>query len=199
MGFLAAIPAAIGTMFAASATTAEVAAAGTTLLTAATVASVAAGGYAAYGTYEQGKYQSSVAKANAKIAGENRESALIEGADQASIERTNTGRRVGAALAAQGASGLDVGFGTGTELRGALQNEGDLDAMTIQYNTSRRALGYAQQASNFSADAQFAGRSATGALVGGALNTGRSVLGGAAAITSNRLKFTTAGGSFTGS
>lgn len=179
MGFLAAIPAAFGAVAAGTATAAQAA------IAVGTVATVAGAGSTAYGAYsdmQQAKFQSQVAKNNAKTSELNRQSELMDGAAQESMARTETGRRIAGALAAQGANGLDVNFGSPAELRGALQNEGDLDAMTIRYNATKRALGFSTQASGFLVESQGYKQAAKSAGIGGAFEVGSTFISGASSL-----------------
>lgn len=194
MGFLAAIPAAFATIAGAStATAAELAAATTTIAVTTAAVSGAAMAYQGYTAYKANRFQEKLAKRNAAISEQNADAALLEGTEQAAIEKMNTGRRVAGALAAQGANGIDVGFGSPVEVRGALQNEGDLDALTIQYNASRRALGYATEASGFKASASGYRSAGMDALASVPLNVGASFLSSASSIGGRAASFKAAG------
>lgn len=184
MGFVVPLVGAISTAF--SAVGAGAATAGQAALALGTVAtgvSAVGAGVSAYSSYRQAQYQSQVASMNAKISAQNAQSSLEEGAAQASIERTNTGRRIAGALAAQGANGVDTSFGSPAELRGALLNEGNLDAATISYNASRRALGFATQSAGYVADAANYKATAGNSIVSGIVGVGSTLLSGASSLS----------------
>lgn len=147
-----------------------------------TVVAVGSSAMAAIGQQQQASYQGQVAKQNANIEEQNRQASLQEAAAQESIERTNTGRRLAGALAAQGASGIDVNYGSPQEVRGALANEGDLDAQAIRYNASRRALGYINTRAGFLGDKAMYKASARNAVIGGAFDVGSSFLSSSSSI-----------------
>lgn len=190
MAFLAALPAAIGTLATAStATAASVAAASVTL--AETTALVAGVGAAAsgYSQYKQSQFQAHVAKNNAIISANNADAARLAGSEAESAKRLETGRRVGGALAAQGASGVDVSYGSPSEYRGALVNEGELDALTIRHNAASSALGFAQQSAGFSSESSMSRRAGAAALAGAAVNIGASYIGGASSVSSKYASY----------
>lgn len=172
MGFLAPI---------AVAATAAITALGPAVLPAA-VAATAATAYGAYAQSQAAKYQGAVASQNANIEEQNRQAALQEGAAQESIERTNTGRRIAGALAAQGANGVDVGYGSPFEVRGALRNEGDLDAAAIKYNTTRKSLAYLNSKAGYLGEASMAKAAGRNALISGGLDSASSFLSSASSI-----------------
>jgi len=177
MGFLAPIGAAIAPLFA------------TTASTLTTVGTAVAAGSAIYGGItgaQAASYQSKVAKANAEIAQQNAQSSLMAGQEAESAKRMETGRRIGAAIAAQGASGIDVGFGAPVEVQTALANEGNLDALTLRYNAARQALGYQNQEQGYLAESSFAKQQGTQSLVKGALGATTSIIGGARSLSGMR-------------
>ena len=190
MAFLAAIPAAFGAIAAGSATAAQVAIATGTI---ATGISAVGAGAAAYSAFKQSQFQAQVAKNNAIIAKNNADSALESGQAAESASRERTSLRVGAALAAQGANGVDVGFGSPALVRGSLINEGELDALTVRHNAAVNALGYIQQSQGYSAEASADQMAGTNALIGGALNVGSSFIGGASSLYSKIAGFQQSG------
>lgn len=179
MGFLAAIPAAFAAVAASTATAAQAAVVVSTVAATTAAASTA---YGAYSSSQAAKYQGKVAAQNASIEEQNRQASLQEGAAQESIQRTATGRRVAGALAAQSANGIDVGFGSAFETRGALQTEGDLDAAAIKYNTTRRSLAYINSKAGYTGEAGVAAAASRNALIGGTIGTASSFLSSASSI-----------------
>lgn len=172
MGFLAPIGAAI-----AAGATAATATTTATMATIAAASTVASGLYMGISAQQQGAYQAKVAQQNAATAENNRVSELGAGNSAAENQHLLTGRRVAGALAAQGANGVDTGFGTTSQTRDAIQNVGDLDAMTMQYNASSKALGYATQEAGYKADAGMASMAGNNQMYGSFLSTAASVGG----------------------
>lgn len=194
MAFLAAIPAAFATLATAStATTAAVAAASVTLAETTALIGAVGAGVAGYSAYKQNQFQAAVAKNNATIAANNSQAALMTGSAAEGAARLASGRRIGMALAAEGANGVDVSFGSPQEVNQGLKATGDLDALTIRHNAAVNALGYAQQSAGFTAEASMDKQAAAGALVGGALNIGSSFIGGASSIAGKAAAFRQAG------
>lgn len=194
MAFLAAVPAAIGTLLTAStATTAAVAGASTTLAEAGAAVAAVGTGVSAYSSYKQSQYQAQVAQQNAQIAANNRLATINQGNVEESEQKTTTAKQVGAEVAAQGANNVDVGFGSPAAVTTATQNIGDLDAATIRYNASRTALGYAVTRSSDIAEAS--GDQAAGAniLASAPLQLGGSFLSSASSIAGKSAAFKTSG------
>lgn len=184
MGFLAAIPAAFSTLATAStATAAEIAAATATLAETTTAVSVASAAYAGYSSYKSSQFQSAVAKNNAAISANNANTALEQGQVAGSNSLEATSKRVGAAMAAQGANGVDVGFGSPAQVRAGIKDSGDLDAATIQHNSQAQALAYSQQASGFKTESDYDQLSGNNAIIAGGINAGSSLIGGATSLS----------------
>jgi hypothetical protein len=190
MAFLAAIPAAFAAVAASSATAAQAA---IVVSTVATAASAATAGVSAYSSYKQSQFQAKVAQNNAEIAANNAKQAAQAGSVAESVSRMATSRKVGAALAAQGASGVDVASDSSSDLRGALVNEGELDALTIRHNAASNALGFMQQSAGFSSEASLDKRAGRMAAAGGVLNVGSSFIGGASSVASKYASFQQSG------
>lgn len=194
MAFLAAIPAAFATVAAAStATAAELAAASATIAATTAVVGAVGAGVAGYSQYKQSQFQAKVAKNNAEIAANNAQQAALAGSAAESASRMATSRRVGAALAAQGANGVDVAIGSPADLRGALVNEGELDALTIRHNAASNALGFMQQSAGFSSQASLDRMAGRNAVAGAAINIGSSYIGGASNVASKYAAYKQAG------
>ena len=149
MAFLAAIPAAISAIAAGSAATAGAASAAALTLGETSLAVGAVGaGVGAYSAYQSNQFQAAVAKNNAAIATQNSDIAQEQGAQQESISKGQTTQRVGAELAAQGANGVDVGYGSPAAVREGTQEMGNFDAQNVRYNALMRSLGFNEQANS---------------------------------------------------
>lgn len=115
MGFVAAVPAAwavVGT---------AISAAGT--------------GYAIHSARQQARYASSVAAQNAAIARQ-------VGAVEAGQERSRAARAGGAARAALGASGVDVGSGSALEGIADIAYIGEVSARRAEWSYANQALNF---------------------------------------------------------
>lgn len=190
MPFLAAIPAAFAAVAAGTATAAEVAIA--TGTAAASISAIGAG-VAGYSAFKQNQFQGAVAKNNAIISEHNKDSALTAGQVAESAARTATGKRVGAAVAGEGASGIDTGFGSPTVVQAGLVNVGELDALTIRHNAAASALGYAQASAGYTAESSLDKRAAALSAAGGAINVASSLIGGASSVSSKYAAFQASG------
>lgn len=176
MGFLAAIPALI-----AAAGTVSTALTGTTLLAAGVSAAGAA--VSAYSQYKTDQFQAAVANNNATIAKNNANTALNEGTVAASLSKERTSKLIGTELAGQGANGVDVAFGSPARVREGTQQVGDLDALTIQYNASAKALAYSQQSAGYTSEAKADKMAGNNAILSGAIGVGSSLIGGAQGLS----------------
>jgi hypothetical protein len=98
-------------------------------------------------------YQAQIARNNAVIAQRNANMDLQAG-ETAEVNRgLKTRAQVGATLAAQGASGIDVNTGSFVGTRRAVSEIGALDALTIRSDTAKKVYADQTQASNYEAEA----------------------------------------------
>lgn len=111
-----------------------------------TAASGAVGGY---GAVKQGEAQAAAAKfnagvesQNAAISSQNAQIAEQSGEAQAGIQGQKTKQAIGASIAGEGASGVDVSSGSFTNVQSSERQLGEIDAMTIKSNAAREAYGY---------------------------------------------------------
>jgi hypothetical protein len=126
-----------------------------------TIALVAAGAGTALqvaGQIQQSKaasaaagYNAKVAENNARIATENANFAMAEGNQAVEQSGSKTRALIGATLANQGASGVDVNRGSTVAVRESEALVGMEDAQTIRSNAVRQAYGY-QTSSNAASD-----------------------------------------------
>lgn len=109
---------------------------------------VAGAGMSAYGQYQSGKYQSDIARENAKTAEYQGEYAARIGA----IDEQNYLAKVRGVLGAQrarlGAAGVDPNTGTPLDMQTDTLQFGARDALTIRNNAAREAWGYRVEAVN---------------------------------------------------
>lgn len=110
----------------------------------------------AVGNYQQGKtqqamynYQAQIDKNNAEIAKQNAAQERQAGLEEARLQRMKTLQTIGQQQTAMAANNVDITQGTALDIIGDTAQMGELDALTIQTNSERRALAYEQQANNY--------------------------------------------------
>lgn len=118
-------------------------------------AMLAMSGIQAYTQYQQGKYASKVAEANADIATAQANDAINIGNAEAEQRRRDptaawyTGGD-------NGATGADLSTGNALDIFGDTAQFGALDALTTVNNAQREAYGYQVQVANYKAEASSA-------------------------------------------
>lgn len=187
MAFLAAIPAAIGSVVGGAGGF------GTLLSVAGTV--VGAMGQAA-----AAKQQARIADMNAKIANENAQRATAASQEQVQDSDREMAAFIGQQEAQQSASGLSVNSRSSVLTRRSAQRIGRIDSSRITEQGRSTARNYFQQQADFQAQAQSARSSAKFAMLGGLLGAGQSLIGGSSptsSFTANQYRnptYTTRGG-----
>lgn len=132
-----------------------------------------AAGTQAVGSIVQGNAQSAAAKANARIADQNRDIALQQaGAREDQVRRQSLGV-LGAQYAGIAESGVDPGSGSAARALAQSATNAEYDALVTRYEGRMQALGFEREASLERAR----GRNARNA---GYLNAATSILAGAA-------------------
>lgn len=128
--------------------------------------------------YQQGRYQSEVAKNNAQVATRNAE--LQSEASQIEGMRSDQdyAAALGETLAAQGASGFDILGRSQLASRAVTQRAGRAAAGDIRAQGTAQARGSLQDAANFRAEGRAAKMQGTTALIGSVLEAGSSVAKG---------------------
>lgn len=166
MAFLAAIPAAIGSVFGGGSI-----GLGSILSAAGTVVS----GLSAYGA---AKYQQRVGEMNAQIAEENAQRE-IQRSQQEQIEQDDQTRALlGMQEAAQSASGLSLTGRSQMLTRKAARQLGRKDALNVRQAGELGAYNFRTDAANQRASAQLAGTTGLGQLLGSFIGAGTSLIGG---------------------
>lgn len=92
-----------------------------------------------------GASKSSAYKYNAAVARQNAEIARQQGIAAVEAQQRDAARRIGAATAAYGASGVQMDVGSPVDVLVDSARNAELDRLTVQYNYALRALGYQQQ------------------------------------------------------
>lgn len=136
---------------------------------------VASAGLQAFGSIQQGNYQSAVARNNQVIAERAAVDAEQRGAEAEQQQRQRTQQVLGRQKAMMAANGLDISSGSAGDLLADTRRYGELDALTVRSNADREAYGYRAQAAQYGADAKMARRA-------GYLNAAGSLLTGASLV-----------------
>ena len=163
---------------------------GSSAATIAAVAAVGGAGLSAYGSIQSAQaqkasadYQAQVAAGNQQTALQNAHYASMSGEQQAAIQEQKTRAEVGAELAAQGSSGVDINSPTASAVRTSKGMIGALDAQTIRSNAARQAYGYQTQSTDFANQASADIAKGQNAETAGYIDAGSSLLKGVSAAS----------------
>ena len=129
--------------------------------------------FKAVGAVTKGESQAVASEYNAAIARQNAEIARAQGAAAVAAQQREAARSMGRAIAAYGASGVQVDAGSPLDVLADAAANAELDKLTIQYNAELKARGRGQQAA-------LEAMGATTARTSGLLNAGAAILDGAA-------------------
>lgn len=150
-------------------------------------ATVASAAISAVGAIRSSQAQSAAADYNAKVASLNAQAATQQGEAAAEAQQRDSQRKIGTALAAYGASGVETDSGSPADVLSQSARDATLDNLTIKYNAKMRALGYQMQGNldtaNASNSASAGVLSGTAALLGGLGAAGRMYYGGGGSAT----------------
>lgn len=142
-----------------------------------TIAMLAGTAMQAFGAVKGGNDQAKAANYEAGIDDENAHLALLDGAhDEASIRRQERAAS-GEMIAAQGASGVQIGTGSALEALRENAYTAEYDALSARYTAATKAHGY-------SLDAQRQRAAARQAKTGGLLRAGAALLQGVSQFSS---------------
>lgn len=156
-----------------------------TASTAISAASAVVGTVAAVG---EARYRSQVATNNATIAEANRVRTLEETGINAQEQDLAAQADIGAMLAQQGASGLTMGVGSMGLRRKSAGELAAKDRSRIVYAGQTEANQYGQQRDDFREEAKMARREGNFAIIGGALDVGSSLVGGASKVNAKKAR-----------
>ena len=137
----------------------------------------------------QYEYQAAVDRKNAEIAQSNADMKRQEGIEEARTQRVKTLQAVGSQQAAMAANGFDATSGTNLDIIEDTSAQGELDALTKQYNKETEALSYEASANNYSNQANLDSMAGQNAYKTGMLNavgTGFKGLGQMASSVSSQ-------------
>lgn len=94
------------------------------------------------------------ARYNAAIAQQNASTAMQQGEAVVQSEQRSAARKMGAAIAAYGASGVQVDSGSPVDVLADSARLAELDKLTTRYNYALRAVGFQNQATLDLSEAQ---------------------------------------------
>jgi hypothetical protein len=136
------------------------------------------------GAVKQGQAASQAADYNSKLDSMNSQIAAAQGEAASQAQSRDAQRRMGASMAAYGASGVQMSDGSPADVLADSARSAALDNLTVKYNYQLRGMGYQNQAnleSSNSSNASAAGYlSAIGSGLGGAALTYKLNGGGTA-------------------
>jgi hypothetical protein len=128
------------------------------------------------------RYKAQVAENNRLIAEQNARYATQAGASNAQATDFQTRAQLGTAMAAQGASGLDVGSGSPVDVRSSIHQLGRLKTLEDIQKADLAAYGYRSQATDFGAQAGLARQQASSAEAAKGPALFGSILSGASSV-----------------
>jgi hypothetical protein len=142
------------------------------------------GGFAmqGYAQSQAADYNAQVARNNQVIANQNASIALQQGTVQEEAKRIQTGEMMGGIVAGQAASGVNPNEGSALNVRSSAAETGELDALTIRYNTNLAARNLQYQGAQYGAQAQLYSSMA-------GWDIGNSILGGASSVSNKWLQY----------
>ena len=136
---------------------------------------------------DQGAFQSSLYRYNAKVADMQAEDAIRRGDREAELVRREGKQIVGTQRAIQAAQGLDISQGTPLEIQEHTESFSAIDAITIRNNARKEAFGYKARSIESSLQGKFtkfASKSRAGStLLSGGLQAANTFLKSGIALT----------------
>lgn len=162
--------------------------------------SLAGGLLSAFGAASSGQaqqqmynYQSQVATLNAKIDQQNSEYALNQGEVQATQYGERAGQQRGGIIAAQGASGIQVGTGSAADVVRSQKAITTMDLGQIRTNAAKTAYDFQVKGAMDTNQATLDTIAGENAKKAGDINAAASILGTAGNVSSKWLQGNTAG------
>jgi len=134
-------------------------------------------------------YQAQVARNNAIIEQQNAELAIRQGQVAEEQQYQQTGQRMGAIVAQQAASGVNPNSGSALDVRTSTAEMGELNALTVRYNSQLQARNAMIGAMSYGAQAGLLQSQAGFDTTAGYLNMGSSLLGGAGSVANRWLQY----------
>lgn len=109
-----------------------------------------------FGNIIQGQGQKLAADYNATIARQNAEIATQQGVAASEAQQRDAARKIGAATAAYGASGVSTDSASATDVLAESARNAMLDNLTLKYNYTLRSQGLRNQAALSEAEGEYA-------------------------------------------
>lgn len=134
------------------------------------------------------QYQSGIAQLNKKIALQNRDYALAVGEEEAGRYGMKARATAGTILARQGASGIDVGGKSSTDVRAGQHQIAEMDLATIRNNAARRAYGYTTEAAMDDAQSGLYEMAGSNAKQASKIKAAGSLISGVAGVSDKWLQ-----------
>lgn len=131
----------------------------------------------AVGAIRQGQAASNAANFNAALAKQNVDVAEGQSVAASDMQQRDAARRIGAATAAYGASGVQMADGSPADVLSDSARQATLDNLTLKYNYKLKGLGYQAQASLDSANAENSRTASYFNAAGSMLSGGSKVAG----------------------
>lgn len=150
-------------------------------------ASVAGAGISAAGQYQASKFNAQMAERQAALQEKAAQDVIERGDEQADRQREQTGRLIGEQRATIGASGVEMDSGSPLRLQTDSRYQGELDALTIEENARREAMGLSRGAQQSRMESEFTRRR-------GQIGAGSTLLTGGAQAGSNYMQLNALGG-----
>ncbi len=137
---------------------------------------------AAAGAIKQGQAAAGAANYNSQVAQQNASIADSQSIAASEAQSRDAQRRIGAATAAYGASGVQMSDGSPADVLADSARSAALDNLTLKYNYGLKRIGALDQAGLDSANSKNASAagylSAMGSVMGGGAQTYRYAMGG---------------------
>ena len=141
----------------------------------AAAASIASGVVGAYGSLQQGKFQSKIAKNNAIIEKQKRDDAIERGKTEEQNYRRQIAGIKGEQRAAMAANNVSLDSDTSMGIIEDTAQVGEMDALTIRANAAREGWGYDVSATNALASSKMHKQAGRLNAAGTVLSTASSV------------------------
>jgi hypothetical protein len=135
-----------------------------------------------YSQSQAASYNAQVARNNQIIANQQANTALQVGQTQEENKRIQTGEMMGGIVAAEGASGVNPNTGSALNVRSSAAETGELDALTIKYNSNLQARNLQYQGDIYGSQAQLYSSQAGWDLA-------NSILGGASSVSNKWAQY----------
>lgn len=143
--------------------------------------------------YNQGMYQSAIAKMNADIARENANRATMAGQSEAELKMERGSQILGAQKAGFAAGNISVQSGSPVDVANSTHRQIQMDAATIMRNAGDKAFAFLSQAAGFDAEAVLDQNKAAYGKQAGYYKAMSSLVGGASSFSKSAVDFQQAG------